>query len=345
MNPLVKALKIKAPIFLAPMAGSPASIALTAEISNLGGLGFYGAGYITPSKLRETIAAIKTKTDRPFGINLLLNPTTALSSGSLINPIIHALERFHLELDIPPPNLSAVPESVEDKLQIILDSKISVFSFAFGVLQKNHIVELQSNGTFVIGTATCPEEATLLEHQGVDAIVAQGSEAGGHRGGFLNEEKTLIGLMSLIPQVVDSVTVPVIAAGGIADRRGVAAALALGATAVSVGTAFLSSYESGASELYAKAITNAKSHDSVLTRVFSGRLARGIRNRFYDEMTRFETAVPAYPIMHALTTSLRQSANINNQVEFLSLWAGQSSRLCRRTGAAEIFHELSRGIS
>jgi nitronate monooxygenase len=188
-------------------------------------------------------------------------------------------------------------------------------------------------------------EAVALEQSGVDAVIAQGSDAGSHRGTFLGRpEDSLVGTVALVPQIADAVKVPVIAAGGIMDARGIRAALALGASAVQMGTAFLATPESGISPAYKQALLNAKEDQTVLTRAFSGRLARGIRNRFSEEMRAFEHDLPPYPIQNALTRDIRQAAAKQHRPEFLSLWAGQGVGLIQARPAADLIREWTREI-
>jgi len=197
-------------------------------------------------------------------------------------------------------------------------------------------------GIFTIGTATTVEEARRLQSCGIDAVCAQGAEAGGHRGTFIGEpENALVGTLSLTPQVVDAVGIPVVAAGGISDGRAVAAVLALGAVAAQCGTAFLRAHEAGTAPAYRRALENASEDETMLTRAFSGRLARGIRNRFAVEVNDPRKHAP-YPYQNALTRDLRQHASRLGNADMLSLWAGQSFPLAREASAADIVHSLMR---
>jgi nitronate monooxygenase len=226
---------------------------------------------------------------------------------------------------------------------VVLEERVPVFSFTFGLLPPEDLRALRAAGAFVMGTATSVREARALEAAGVDAIVAQGGEAGGHRGTFLGPpERALTGTLALVPQVVDAVSLPVVAAGGIMDGRGVAAALALGARAASLGTAFLACPESGASRPYKDALLARAGGDdaTAITRAFTGRWARGLRNRFLEELD--GAPVLPYPLQHALTADLRREAAKAGKPDLLSLWAGQGAPLARARPAAELVRDVAR---
>jgi nitronate monooxygenase len=235
-------------------------------------------------------------------------------------------------------------DSFGEQLAAALEAGASVFSFTFGILPASAVAAVKARGMFLVGTATTVDEAVALEKAGVDAVVTQGAEAGGHRGSFAAEfEVAMVGTISLVPQVVDAVRVPVIASGGIMDGRGIAAALALGAQAVQMGTAFLVCDESGVPDAYKDAILKAREHETRLTRVFSGRPARGIVNRFMTEVERTAGpgAVLPFPFQNALTRPLRSAAARQGRAEFLSLWAGQGVRMARRRPAAQLVAQLA----
>jgi nitronate monooxygenase len=346
-NPLLQRLRIDYPILLAPMAGEAAKAPLVAAVSNAGGLGMLGAGYMSPEKLLATIAEIRALTSRPFGVNLFVTEPAERDRGG-VEAMAAALARYHAELGIGAPALPAsLEENYQQQMEAVLSAGVPAFSFTFGVPSAQQMEALKAAGTCVMGTATTVDEALELERRGADVVVAQGAEAGGHRGTFLGAafENAMIGTMALVPQVVDAVRLPVVAAGGIADRRGVRAARALGASAVSVGTAFLTTIESAVSDAYKLALTGPASRVTGVTRVFSGRHARGVRNRYMDEMRAFEASAPVYPVTNALTRDMRQAASRQGRAEFLSLWAGQAAPLARNWSVAQLMEELREGCS
>jgi nitronate monooxygenase len=231
-----------------------------------------------------------------------------------------------------------------DQVRVLLDAKVPVFSFIFGIPPREILEECRLKGIFTMGTATTPDEATALQNAGVDAIVASGFEAGGHRGSFLRPaENSLMGALSLVPQVVDTVAVPVIAAGGIGDARGVIAALALGADAVLMGTAFLACEESGASLLHREALRGGKTVRTSLTRAFTGRLARGIHNRLIEEL--MEAPILPYPLQARLVRSLAVPAQNAGRPDLVPLWAGQSAGLSSCTDVTTFLSSLVEAVS
>ena len=336
-------LKIQHPIIQAPLAGGGDTPELVAAVSNAGGLGFIGAAYLSPEQIAQTARYVESKTTRPFGINLFAPDATASLS---ISPdiAIGRVAPYFSELGLPAPSLPAAPSfTFSDQLAAALETGASVFSFTFGLLPSDAVQALKQKCIFVMGTATTVNEAVELEKAGIDAVVAQGSEAGGHRGTFRGDfSAAMIGTISLVPQVVDAVRIPVIASGGIMDGRGIAAALALGASAVQLGTAFLTCNESGIPDAYREAIFNAKEDQTRITRAFSGRPARGIVNRFMTEVESGDggKAILPFPFQNALTRPLRTAAAKNGRAEFLSLWAGQGVRLACRQPAAELVARL-----
>jgi nitronate monooxygenase len=334
---LTRTLKIRYPIFQAPMAGGPTTPELIAAVSNAGGLGNLGAGYLTPEKLRSSIQEIRKLTDQPFGVNLFV-PEQSMESKENIDLMTDYLNKYRVELGIAQsPLIQKSSESFEEQVQVLLEERIPVFSFTFGIPPQDVIQAMKQRGTVVIGTATTVEEANQLEAAGVDAIVAQGSEAGGHRGTFLKSSSdSQIGIMALIPQIVDHVSSPVIASGGIMDGRGLVASLALGAAAVQMGTAFLTCPESGAHAMYKQKILSANEEATEITQAYSGKAARGIRTEFMNDMQKYPGTIPAYPIQNAMTRDIRQAAAKANNPEFMSLWAGQGLRLAKDHSATAI---------
>lgn len=330
-------LAIKHPIVQAPMAGGPTTPELIAAVSNAGGLGSLGAAYLPPETLREQVKEIRSLTEEPFGVNLFV-PSLFEADPERIEHANMLLGPYRRELGIEAPEkVSSFEESFEDQLEMVLKERVAVFSFTFGFLGPELVGRLKENGTTVIGTATTVREGLRLEEDGVDMVVAQGSEAGGHRGTFLSDFKdALIGTMALVPQMVDALSIPVIASGGIMDGRGLAAALVLGAEAAQMGTAFLACEESGAHPEFKRAVLEAAEDETTVTRAFSGRAARGIKNRFLIEVGEHEEELPPFPIQNALTKDVRTAAQRQDRPEYMSLWAGQGVRLARFANAPEL---------
>ena len=341
---LMKRFKLSLPVIQAPMAGGGDTPELVAAVCESGALGFTGGAYLTPEQIIETGRAVRARTSRPFGINLFA-PQPPPESVSDPGPALRRIAPFFAELGLPAPTVPAASGiSFGEQLGAALETDASVFSFTLGVLPRNAIEAIRSRGMFLMGTATTVDEAILLERAGVDAIVTQGSEAGGHRGTFAADFNAgMVGTMSLVPQVVDAVKVPVVASGGIMDGRGIVAALSLGASAVQMGTAFLACHEAGIPEVYKQAIVAAREHETRITRAFSGRPARGILNRFMTEIEfrHGDDAILPFPLQNSLTRPLRTAAAKLGRAEFLSLWAGQGVRLARRQSAPELIARLA----
>ncbi len=328
-------LGIEHPIIQAGMAGGATTPPLVAAVSEAGGLGTLGAAYMAPDAIRGAVAEVRSLTDRPFAVNLFVPEAF---DPSLYDPreVNAPLARYREELGIEAPEeISDFAQPFEDQLAVVLEERVPVFSFTFGIPEEAQISAFKEAETVLVGTATTVREGLVLEERGVDAVVGQGSEAGGHRGTFIGDfESALVGTMALVPQLADSLSVPVVAAGGIMDGRGLAAALVLGAEGVQMGTAFLPCPESGIHPKYKEAVLAAESEETILTRAFSGKPARGIRNRFLSEMDGEE--VPEYPVQNAYTKDIRAAAAKEDRIELLSLWAGQAARLGRAVPAAEV---------
>ena len=344
---LTRRLQLTHPVVQAPLAGGGDTPDLVAAVSNAGALGFVGAAYLTPELITTTAATVRAKTSRPFGINLFAPQPPSKAGGSPEAMLAH-LAPYFSELGLPAPSFPKTTASrFDEQLAAALESGASVFSFTFGELPAAAVEAIKARNMFLIGTATTVEEALALEKSGVDAIVAQGSEAGGHRGTFLGEFVSgMVGSISLVPQMVDAVRVPVIASGGIMDGRGIVAALALGAPAVQMGTAFLTCHEAGVPDAYKNAILTAREDQTRITRAFSGRPARGITNRFMTEVESKvgEEAILPFPLQNSLTRPLRTEAAKQGRAEFLSLWSGQGVRLAHRQSAAELVARLAMEI-
>jgi nitronate monooxygenase len=328
------------PLVQAPLAGGGDTPALVAAVAEAGALGFIGAAYLSPAQIAEAAAAVRAVTRRPFGINLFA-PVPAPTAPDPARALARVAP-YHTELGLPAPEPPApAPGTFDAQLAAALDSGAAVFSFTLGVLPPAAMAAVKAHGMFVMGTATTVDEARALERAGVDAVVAQGAEAGGHRGSFATDfERAMVGTIALVPQVADAVRVPVVASGGIMDGRGVAAALMLGAAAVQMGTAFLTCDEAGVPEAYKAAIVSAREDGTRITRAFSGRPARGLVNRFMTEIDAGGDILP-FPLQNALTRPLRAAAARANRAEFLSLWAGQGAPLARRQPAGALVARLA----
>lgn len=331
------------PIWMAPMAGEAASGALVAAVSAGGGFGQLGAAYLAPARIAEVAADIRARTGRSFGINLFC-PQPWLRDDTALDAYLARLTAWHAELGLPAPvRPERYEEDFEAQLEAAIAARPAVISFVMGDPGVARVAALKAQGFKVVGTATQVSEGRMLQASGVDAVVAQGYEAGGHRGGFLGTpEGALIGTLALVPQLVDALDVPVIAAGGIADARGVAAAQALGASAATVGTAFLLVDECPLSPAYRAALLTAQDADSTLTRAFSGRFARGLANRVTRELD--GAVLPDFPQPNAASRAMRQAAAKAGRADFISLWAGQALPINREPGpAAALVAALAKG--
>jgi nitronate monooxygenase len=342
-------LGIEYPIIQGPLGGLSTQ-RLTATVSNFGGLGSFGAHGLPPSAIRDVIAEIRALTTKPFAINLWVSMEDegARTSGpeAFSRSLAPLAGHIHALGGTLPAYKPYAPVKFEDQARVLLDAKVPVFSFIVGVPPKEILDECRAQGILTIGTATTPDEAIALEQAGVDAIVASGFEAGGHRGSFLlPAEESLTGTFALVPQAADAVSVPVIAAGGIADARGVIAAFALGAEGVQIGTAFLACEESGASTVHRNAILSNKGRRTGLTRGFTGRLARGIHNQLLAELNRPGVEILPYPLQRFLVRNLTALAEKASNPELLQLWAGQSANLARQNDATAFLQTLVSNIS
>ncbi|WP_026694985.1 NAD(P)H-dependent flavin oxidoreductase [Peribacillus kribbensis] len=336
---LCRQLEIELPIIQAGMAGGPAGPALVSAVCEAGGLGTLGGGYMAPLDLREAVREIKEQTSKPFAVNLFSTKFTEDFTGSLeVNDILNVMRK---KLGIP--EVHRVPSTqdlFDDQFQVLLEEGVPVISTAFGLLPQDHFKAALEKGVIFTTMVTSVKEARLAEEQGVHVIIAQGSDAGGHRGTFdvsLEQDGINVGTLSLVPQIADSVSVPVAAAGGITDGRGVAAAFALGAQGVQLGTAFLCCSESAAHPSYKKAVLKSNEESTVLTRSFSGRPARGIRNQFIEHFEQSGAAPLRYPVQNTLTGDIRKEAARTGNPEFMSLWAGQAAGLLKEQLSAAEF--------
>lgn len=327
---------LEIPIIQAPMVGA-SDAALAIAVSRAGGLGSLAAGGLAPADIGSAIAQIRAATDRPFTVNLLMAPKAAPDAAT-VEAALQRLAPWYADLGAPPP---AAPNQFAPDFDAQLDALVAtappIASFAFDVLKPGQVAALQRAGTYVVGTANTVAEARAWAEAGADGICAQGAEAGGHHAYFLADiDDSLVGTLPLVATIRAAVDLPVIAAGGIMDGRGVAAALALGAAAVQMGTAFLIADEAITSQAWRGAVECAPDDPTRLTRAFTGRYARGIENRFMREMRPVEREVPAYPVQNRLTQPLRAAAAKAGDAQMISLWAGQGVRLAQRGSAAEM---------
>jgi nitronate monooxygenase len=348
-NRLTEKLGIDYPIIQGPLGGL-SSQRLTAAASNFGGLGSFGALSLAPEEIKDVISQIRSLTSKPFAVNLWVSVEddgARTSDEAAFNQSLATLASYFSELNIPRPEYKPYsPIRFEDQARVLLDERVPVFSFIFGIPPKEILDECRAKGIVTIGTATTPDEAVALQHAGVDAIVASGFEAGGHRGSFLRAaEDSVTGTFSLVPRIADVVDVPVIAAGGIADARGVIAALALGAEAVQMGTVFLTCEESGASTIHREALLQRKAEFTGLTNAFTGRLARGIQNRLMSELKQEQAEILPYPLQRILVRNLSIAAEAAGRADLMPLWAGQSANLSTCTEVSVFLNSLVGEVS
>jgi nitronate monooxygenase len=348
-NRLTAKLGIDYPVIQGPLGGL-SSQKLTAAVSNFGGLGSFGAHGLAPEAIKDVIAEIRSRTSKPFAMNLWVSMEdegARTSDENAFNRSLAPLAVHIAAFGAPRPEYQ--PYSwirFEDQARVLLDEKVPVFSFVYGIPPQEILEECRAKHIVTIGTATTPEEGAALQEAGVDAVVASGFEAGGHRGSFLRAAgDSLMGTLSLVPQIADVVNVPVIAAGGIADVRGVVAALALGAEAVQMGTVFLACEESGASLLHRQALRGEKAGHTALTKGFTGRLARGINNRLLEELNQEGTAILPYPLQRRLVRNIAIPAEAAGRSDLLPLWAGQSANLSTCTDVFAFLTSLVEEVS
>jgi nitronate monooxygenase len=326
----LKLLDIEHPIIQGPLGGGPSTPELVAAVSNAGGLGSLGAAYLTPDQITDAIRRIRSLTSNPFSVNLFAgawNSNPTFDAG----PMLELLTGIHERLGIPTPAApKPAPDPFPAQLEAVLDARPPIFSFTFGIPDRDAVSRLKSRGILIVGTATTVHEARSLEQAGVDAIAAQGAEAGAHRGTFLGSfESSMIPTLDLVRATVDAVSLPVIATGGLMDGRDILAALDAGASAAQLGTAFLPCPESGASDVYKRAILAAKQDTTVVTRAFSGRPARGLKNAFIASFDGQPNLILPYPFQNSLTRHMRTAAAQQGLADYLSLWAGQGvARAC-----------------
>jgi nitronate monooxygenase len=334
-------LGVRHPIVQGPFGGGLSTPRLAATVSNLGGLGSYGAHALTPARIGEVTAEIRALTAQPFAMNLWVSDQDP--GGDELAPadferVSRTLEPYFRELGLLPP---APPERYhppfEEQVDALLEARPPVFSFVFGVPSPAVLEACRQRGIATVGAATSIAEARCLDEAGVDLIVATGMEAGGHRPSFLaRAEDSLMGTFALTQLVADRVKAPVIAAGGIADRRGIHAALALGAHAAQIGTAFLACEESGTTDAHRALLFSDRAEHTTLTRAFTGRLARGLTNRWTEEMGPRVAELPPFPIQSWFVSQLKAAAIAAGRTDLVSLWAGQIAPNLRHRTATQL---------
>lgn len=334
---------IELPILLAPMAG-PTTAELAIAVAEAGGLGSLPCALLNAEQMRSEFNTIRQRTTRPINLNFFCHKPPPVDMERE-NTWRKRLEPYYRELGINPQD--PVPTSNRTPFDsalcdLVIELKPEVVSFHFGLPDQDLLARVKATGAKVLSSATTVDEARWLEQEGCDAIIAQGVEAGGHRGMFLSSDiSTQVGTMALVPQIVDAVSVPVIAAGGIADARGIVAAFNLGASAVQLGTAYLFCPEAKVAPVHKAALRSAKDNSTALTNVFTGRPARGIVNRIMRELGPMSDIAPAFPLAGGALTLLRAKSEPTGSGDFMSLWAGQAVHLGRELPAGELTKRLA----
>ncbi|GAB4044195.1 nitronate monooxygenase [Spirosoma litoris] len=342
-NRIQRLLGIDLPILLAPMAGAATS-EMAIAVAEAGGLGSLACALLTPEQIRAEVAHIRQHTTRPINLNFFCHQPPQFDVDRE-NNWKKRLEPYYHELNIDP----QAPTPISNRApfdaalcNLVAELKPEVVSFHFGLPDKSLLARVKATGAQILSSATTVDEARWLEQEGCDAIIAQGAEAGGHRGLFLSRDiSTQAGTMALVPQIVDAVKVPVIAAGGIADARGIVAAFALGASAVQIGTAYLFCPESTIAPVHREALRSAKDNTTAITNVFTGRPARSIVNRLVREVGPMSDSAPEFPLAGGALVPLRAKTEPVGSGDFMSLWSGQAAALGRELPAGELTRQLA----
>ena len=340
---LLDLLNIDLPVIQAPMAGAN-DAEMVVAVSEAGGLGSLPCGMLDSTQAQNQIGAIQQRTDKPFGVNFLCHSTPAPDAdrdAAWREVLAQYYAEFDLEFSDATPGGGRAPFD-EAMCAVVEKYSPTVVSFHFGLPAQSLLERVKASGSVVMSSATTVAEARWLEANGCDVIIAQGYEAGGHRGMFLTDDiDTQLGTFALVPQVVDVVDIPVIAAGGIADGRGVAAAFALGAAGVQIGTAYLHTQEALISDMHRTALTEAAAEATALTNLFSGRPARGLMNRLMREIGPLSQAAPAFPNAGSALAPLKARAEQAGSADFSSLWAGQAASLDHRLNSFDLTRKLA----
>lgn len=346
MMTLQQLLGVELPIIQAPMAGVQGH-ALAVAVSNAGGLGSLPCAMLSLDGLRTELATIKAQTVKPFNVNFFCHTPpepSAVREKRWRAALAPYYQEYGLVVDTIPAGPGRAPFSAE-AADVLSEFEPAVVSFHFGLPSADLLARVRAWGAKILSSATTVEEARWLEAQGVDAIIAQGLEAGGHRGIFLSEElSTQVGTLALVPQIVQAVKLPVIAAGGIADAKGVAAALALGAAGVQIGTAYLLCPEATTSPVHRAALKSESARHTALTNLFTGRPARSIVNRIMQELGPISTVTPAFPLATAAIAPLRAKAESHGSGDFSPLWSGQNASGCKEIPATQLTRALASAL-
>ena len=334
---LTERLAIRYPILQAPMSGGPGTPQLVAAVSNAGGLGCLVGSHLHADALRQAITAVRALTEQPFAVALSaalpakVDPVRISRAQQLLAPF-----RVELGLPLESPPFPELPK-LEEQLNVILEMRVPVLQCLFGAPNSAYIRQLQEAGTVLLGTATHLLEAIVLEESGIDFIIAQGAEAGGHRSSFVGSpEQSVVGIMTLIPLLNQHIQIPIIASGGIMDGRGIAAAQMLGASGVQMGTAFLACPESGTHPAHKALLGQGSEIATLLTRCFSGRYGRVLRNRFVNALHAHDAELPGFPLQMFLIQDIQRVAIQRGLTDLMALWAGQGCHLCEERPAAEL---------
>jgi nitronate monooxygenase len=343
-TPLSQRLGLEVPVFQAPMA-SVTTAALAAEVSRAGGLGGFGCAYMQPDAMRREVAAFRERTDKPFQLNFFVAPQPDPVPPQAQRDALAALSGYYRELGLPEPTPATAPYAppLDAQLDAAMELHPAAVTVHLNELPAEQIRRFRTAGILVGGSATSVAEAKRLEALGVDFVVAQGGDAGGHRGTWMRDpQAALTGTLALVRMLVRAVKAPVVAAGGIMDGEGIAAVLALGAQAAQIGTAFIPCPESGASESYRAALLAATEDDTTITDRFTGKPARGLRNRYIRETARPDFPRIVFPAQGQLTAKLRAASAQAGSPDFQAMWAGQAVALARRLPAGELVRVLER---
>lgn len=344
-NEVTRRLGVAYPIIQGPFGGGLSTARLAATVSNLGGLGSFGAHMLQPSDIGRVANDIRGLTSQPFALNLWVSDHDAGGldlDDATFERAWRIFEPYFRELGVARPDgFQRGHPSFDEQIEALLDARPPAFSFVFGIPSALVLAECKRRGIVSIGAATSIAEAQALDASGVDLIVATGAEAGGHRPSFLAPaEESLMGTLTLVQLVSKRVNTPVIAAGGIADSRGIRAAFALGAQAVQIGTAFLACEESGTTDAHRDVLFSDRAQHTTVTRAFTGRLARGVRNRWTDEMTPRLNELPPFPITSWFVSKLRPAAVATGRTDLVSLWSGQIAPNLRHRNAVALMQSL-----